>query len=113
MEVVANVENGSVKWKMEVGKWKSETRSGMAPIGHGTSGITAKIMRLEILALYSIIIEIGVKDRSSSPFQYSSPPITDSHTLSRLRARRIYTCGSLVSPRMIIILLTSGSLFGL
>ena len=32
-----NVENGSVKWKMEVGKWKSETRSGMAPIGHGTS----------------------------------------------------------------------------
>ena len=30
-----NVENGGVKWKMEVGKWKSETRSGMAPIGHG------------------------------------------------------------------------------
>ena len=26
-----NVENGSVKWKMEVGKWKSEMRSGMAP----------------------------------------------------------------------------------
>ena len=29
------VENGSVKWKMEVRKWTLETRSGMAPIGHG------------------------------------------------------------------------------
>ena len=34
-----NVENGGVKWKMEVGKWKSETRSGMAPIGHGMNVI--------------------------------------------------------------------------
>ena len=33
MEVVM-WKNGGVKWKMEVGKWKSETRSGMAPIGH-------------------------------------------------------------------------------
>ena len=23
------------KWTLEVGKWKSETRSGMTPIGHG------------------------------------------------------------------------------
>ena len=35
MEVVM-WKNGGVKWKMEVGKWKSETRSGMAPIGHST-----------------------------------------------------------------------------
>ena len=35
-----NVENGSVKWKMEVGKWKSETRCGMAPIGHGMFAYT-------------------------------------------------------------------------
>ena len=39
-----NVENGSVKWKMEVGKWKSEMRSGMAPIGHGRIESTQSIV---------------------------------------------------------------------
>ena len=42
-----NVENGSVKWKMEVGKWKSETRSGMAPIGHGTNRLQTALGQCE------------------------------------------------------------------
>ena len=32
------IDHGVREWKTEIGKWKSETRSGMASIGHGKHG---------------------------------------------------------------------------
>ena len=52
------------EWKTEIGKWKSETRSGIASIGHGRKKKNAKsrffyfARRVRRLALYSDVIHL-------------------------------------------------------
>ena len=63
------MKNGSVKWKMEVGKWKSETRSGMAPIGHGNqtySKLTSTAPFSD--AVYTSHVEVSGLARQRSRF---------------------------------------------
>ena len=66
------MENGNWRvreWKTEIGKWKSETRSGMAPIGHGTVVYCANSLSRLRLRVYICIAEyrIGRMFRNIQP----------------------------------------------
>ena len=40
---------GNREWKTEIGKWKSETRSGMVPIGHSVCCFALLLTGIDIV----------------------------------------------------------------